>query len=156
MPQVKKEFTCNGDCNEYRGWKLLEEMPKGWLFDETGSPLHGYVFVTDGKSVLNGQKRALLRVLNPQQPLSFASSQEPPKVTQNIKSAQSVQVIDQHYVRTVNELAREKFKNRLLNDILVDLTICEIEGWCKSEYIKQLKELIGGLGTAGIIEAVAA
>ena len=63
------------------------------------------------------------------------------------------QVIDAQYVRTVNELAREKFKQRILNDILVDLMICEIEGWCKHEYINELKQLIGGLAQRVCIDA---
>jgi hypothetical protein len=29
---------------------------------------------------------------------------------------------------------------------LVDLTICEIEGWCKREYLRELAELINGIG----------
>jgi hypothetical protein len=33
----------------------------------------------------------------------------------------------------------------LLNDIMADLMVCEIEGWCKHEYIAQIKELIGGI-----------
>ena len=57
-----------------------------------------------------------------------------------------VQVIDEHYARTVNELARKKFMRKLLADILVDLTICEIEGWCKREYLNELSELINGIG----------
>ena len=56
-------------------------------------------------------------------------------------------VIDAHYVRTVNELARQRFKQQLLNDILVDLMICEIEGWDKLEYIRELKNLINSIGS---------
>lgn len=33
-------------------------------------------------------------------------------------------------------------QEKLLNDVVVDLTICEIEGWDKTEYINELKELI--------------
>lgn len=51
----------------YRWWELLEKMPAGWKVDKTcGSPLCNYVFVTNGKSVVYGQKRALLRVNNEQ------------------------------------------------------------------------------------------
>lgn len=42
----------------------------------------------------------------------------------------------------LNQLAREQMKLKLLNDIRVDLEICEIEGWDKTEYIRELKELI--------------
>lgn len=48
---------------KYRDWDLLECLPEGWKIDNTcGSPLSGFDFCTNGKSVLNGQKRALVRV----------------------------------------------------------------------------------------------
>jgi len=47
----------------YRDWEILDEIPEGWKIDKTaGSPCRMTVFITDGKSVLKGQKRALLRV----------------------------------------------------------------------------------------------
>jgi hypothetical protein len=49
--------------SRYKYWDVLSTMPEGWRIDETaGSPLAGHVFITDGKSVINGQKRALLRI----------------------------------------------------------------------------------------------
>jgi acyl-CoA synthetase (AMP-forming)/AMP-acid ligase II len=48
---------------KYNGWPLLDVIPSGWAIDNTcGSPLSGYVFITNRKSVLNGQQRALLRI----------------------------------------------------------------------------------------------
>lgn len=49
--------------------------------------------------------------------------------------------------QTLNRLAREQMKVKLLNDIRADLAICEIEGWDKREYIQELHELIDGLAT---------
>lgn len=47
---------------KYRWWEILDEMQEGWVIDNTaGSPLSDCVFITNGKSVLRGQKRALLR-----------------------------------------------------------------------------------------------
>lgn len=43
---------------------------------------------------------------------------------------------------SVNDLARLKFKEQILKEILFDLTVCEIEGWNKKEYINELKELL--------------
>jgi hypothetical protein len=41
----------------------MDTLPDGWVIDRTaGSPLSGYVFITNGKSVLNGQQRALLNI----------------------------------------------------------------------------------------------
>ena len=47
---------------KYRDWDILETLPEGWVIDKTaGSPLYGFVFCTNGKSILNGGKRALVR-----------------------------------------------------------------------------------------------
>jgi hypothetical protein len=47
---------------KYRDWNILEDLPEGWIIDKyCGSPLYGFVFCTNGKSILNGGKRALVR-----------------------------------------------------------------------------------------------
>lgn len=142
----------------YRDWPLLDEMPKEWKLDKTaGSPLAGYEFVTDGKSVLHGQKRALLRIRQPQVDLFVGDApciEFKPEFPEAASNSRKVwQHFDATCARTVNELAREKFKQRLLNDILCDLMICEIEGWCKLEYINQMKELIGSIARHECIDA---
>lgn len=38
----------------------------------------------------------------------------------------------------LNQLAREQCKTRILEDIMFDLTVCEIEGWNKLEYLDEL------------------
>ena len=78
----------------------------------------------------------------------FTSQYEQPKqeVRFERKSEENVEVvIDATYVRTVNDLARKKFEQRLLNDLMVDLMICEIEGWCKMEYIRELRRLLASI-----------
>lgn len=54
--------------------------------------------------------------------------------------------VDPETRRTLNDLARHKMILNLYNDIMVDLTICEIEGWDKMEYIKDLQEVINHFG----------
>jgi hypothetical protein len=49
--------------------------------------------------------------------------------------------------KTLNSLARHKMITRLYADILVDMQICEIEGWDKLEYINELKSLINSFRT---------
>lgn len=44
--------------------------------------------------------------------------------------------------KTMNELARHQMIYKLLVDIRLDLTICEIEGWDKKEYIRMLRNEI--------------
>ena len=125
--------------NKYKEWELLTSLPEGWRIDKTaGSPLCGYEFCTNGKSVLNGQKRALLFVGKATQN-NFESK---PFITADQKEKP---IIDQVYVRTINDLARKTFEQKMLSDIMVDLMICEIEGWGKLAYIKSLRRSIAGL-----------
>lgn len=132
----------------YKGWPLLQDLPRGWVIDDTaGSPLHGYKFCTNNKSILNGQKRALVKVLKPQIAINFEAEKKPTLPPQSIKKP--IEAIDPNTPKTVNQLARAKFKAKLLNDILVDLTICELEGWDKMEYIQELQALITNIGKKG-------
>ena len=50
----------------------------------------------------------------------------------------------------LNRLARERMKQRLLNDILVDLQVCELEGWNKLEYIAELRDMLNTLGAKNV------
>lgn len=44
-----------------------------------------------------------------------------------------------------NDLARLQTITRLEADILVDMQICEIEGWDKTEYIRLLQDKLNSL-----------
>jgi hypothetical protein len=55
-------------------------------------------------------------------------------------------ISDNETAKRLNELARHKMIVRLLDDIRIDLMICEIEGWNKLEYIRMLQEEIGNIG----------
>lgn len=48
--------------------------------------------------------------------------------------------------QALNNLARSQMIIRLENDILMDLQMCEIEGWDKMEYINRLRALLNSLG----------
>lgn len=52
--------------------------------------------------------------------------------------------------RQLNRLARERMKQRLLSDILVDLQVCELEGWNKLEYITELRDMLDTLGAKNV------
>lgn len=45
---------------------------------------------------------------------------------------------------TINRLAREQMKLRLLADIRMDLEICRLEGWDCIGFLNELKEIIDG------------
>lgn len=150
--------------DSFKGWKVLQEMPEGWKLDKTvGSPLYGHVFITNGKSALNGQKRALLKIAMPTINSVFSSAVASSAGCNSIDmGAQCTkplsydeQVSSAGFRRSVNELARETFKLNLLRDIMCDLTICEIEGWCKTEYINQIKNMVAEIGLGKTIESSA-
>lgn len=46
---------------------------------------------------------------------------------------------------SLQRLAREQMKKRILADILCDLAVCDIEGWSKTEYIAELKQMLDGI-----------
>ena len=123
---------------KYRDWYVLDELPDGWVIDKTaGSPLPCSVFITNGKSVLNGQKRAILRVKS-----NYTEKAQVLKPEPTVKESLTVQEDYFFPAKTVNELARKKFQEKLLQEVNFDLMVCQIEGWDKSEYIKQLQELL--------------
>ena len=53
---------------------------------------------------------------------------------------------DKQTAKALNDLARHKTILRLLQDIRIDMEICEIEGWDKTEYLTQIKQLINSMG----------
>lgn len=44
--------------------------------------------------------------------------------------------------KAVQDLARHQMIEKLLQDILVDLVVCKLEGWDPFEYIRLLREAI--------------
>ena len=129
-------------------WAILDQLPDGWQIDETvGTPVHGCVFVTNGKSVINGQKRALLRLMpyQPQREFHFDQPSTSPGAVQCVATQPSKTQTNTeaaYPARSVNELARKRMMLRLLADIRVDLEICELEGWPKTEYLCELQRVI--------------
>lgn len=120
-------------------WDILENIPKDWIIDNTvGSPIKNTVFITNGKSVFNGQKRALLRVKSEIKETQAHTETKPNKEKEVIESVDIIEFP----AKKVNELARKRFLEQILKDIMFDLTVCEIEGWDKKEYIKEIRKLI--------------
>lgn len=58
----------------------------------------------------------------------------------------SAVITDTNCAPSLNRLAREQMKLKLMQDIRADLMICEIEGWDKMEYINELNELVNSFG----------
>ena len=49
--------------------------------------------------------------------------------------------------KALQEAARHEFIFKLYNEILVDMTICDIEGWDKTEYINMLYDVLNHFKT---------
>lgn len=47
--------------------------------------------------------------------------------------------------KALNKLAREQMKQRLLQDVLLDINICRLENWDIKEYVNEICELLKGL-----------
>lgn len=131
---------------KYKDWDILDELPNGWIIDKTvGSPIKNTIFITNGKSVLNSQKRALLKV-EIKQDINIPKN-DIPKINHFVEVNEMVEK-SKIYVfpaKNVNDLARLKFQEHILKEILFDLMVCEIEGWNKIEYINKLRELLNNI-----------
>jgi hypothetical protein len=57
-----------------------------------------------------------------------------------------IKLIGDEAPRKLQELARHQIITKLYADILVDMQVCEIEGWDKMEFIRQLQTAINSLG----------
>ena len=51
--------------------------------------------------------------------------------------------------KALNDLARHQLRVKLEADILMDMQICELEGWDRMEFINQLRDLLNSFGTTG-------
>ncbi len=49
----------------------------------------------------------------------------------------------------LNRKAREAMKLRILQDVKMDLAVCQIEGWDHRAYIQELIDMLGGLISCG-------
>ena len=141
---MSKQLDLFNQRQRYRYWDILDELPDGWVIDKTaGSPAPRTVFITNGKSPISGQqKRALLRV-------GVNSEKNKEDNTDYISKLRKTEDIKPSIfpAKTVNELARAKFKEQILKEIMFDFMVCEIEGWNKTEYINELKKMLNGIKT---------
>lgn len=132
-------------------WPILDEMPAGWILaPAVGSPVAGCVVISNGKSVISGQQQRALLAVRPRQSSLFDPDERAPTCQPAAaEPAAPAKPEDPATAQTVNEFARARLKHKLLADILVDLMICEIEGWCKREYIRDLRALLNGIALDG-------
>jgi hypothetical protein len=143
---------------KYKEWDIVAQMPEGWRINKTiGTPLFMHIVIDNGKSPLTKEcKRALLKVERPQ---PAQPAETPPTVVEPTPAPiltpepqpepeQQAQIDYEFPSQKVNELARKRVQEYLLKDIMFDLMVCELEGWNKLEYIKELKRLINAVAAA--------
>lgn len=135
----------------FKHWSVFDQIPTGWAIDRNaGSPLHGHVFITNGENVLSGKQ---IRALAPAprerpQPLKPVNVKDicpqffPEPLPEPEKPSRQ---IDVECRRTLNDLARKKVQEKLLQDILFDMNVCKLEGWDHKEYLFELENLIDRL-----------
>ena len=51
----------------------------------------------------------------------------------------------EHIGIALNRLAREQMKTRLLADVAVDLTVCELEGLDPGEYVAEIRQMLASI-----------
>jgi hypothetical protein len=121
----------------------FDALPDGWKLDSSwGSPEHGWKPICNGKSLLNGGRKGLLKVKKPTVKESLTVA--PPSLHAEMESerAELTEAERKIAAKVTNDLARAKFKEKLLQELMVDLMVCKIEGWSITEYISDLKTLI--------------
>ncbi len=59
-----------------------------------------------------------------------------------MKQSKTMIIEDQDTRIALNNLARHQTIYNLYRDILIDMVVCEIEGWDKLAYLKSLKDVI--------------
>lgn len=129
--------------SKYMNWELYDKPPEGFFIDKhTGSPLTGYDFYTNGKSILNGGVRILVKApdipVNNKIPDSlFMDDLKPEK-----KGPKQDPMTSQDIRKKVNVLARNRFKEKLLYELEFDLMVCKLEGWSMEGHVCELKQLI--------------
>lgn len=134
----------------YKGYNIYPSIPNGWSeLKNVGSPVHGYVYICNGVPLIKGGIIGLTHVTNlPKSNKDIIENQEELTISKidnkdiNENKKTKDFIFDASQSKTVNNIARKQMQEKLLNDIRVDLMICEIEGMDKLEYINELKELI--------------
>ena len=124
-----------GDC-----LPQFEVMPDGWRLDTSwGSPVSGYAPICDGVSRLRGGRKGLLKIAETVEAVAAQPPvQKPPKASNTVETPEDAKAA----AWVQNELARAQMKHRLMADLLMDLRICQLEGWPADEYVRSLKDLI--------------
>ena len=107
-----------------------------------GSPEHGFIPICNGKSIVNGGKKGLLRSNEVKANEVVRKTLFVPPSTICTRKLELTKTEIKQASLATNKLAREKFKEKMLQEILFDMSVCKIEGWPIDEYSLQLKSLI--------------
>ena len=128
-------------------WRVLDSMPVGWAFVENGSMWEprGYKTAANGLSRLHKDHQSAMVRMDGFEAHERCGS--PAQLDLSIPKPKATKPKEHRdYSARFNRLAREKFKEKLLQEVQFDLMVCKIEGWKQSEYIDELRDLINSIG----------
>lgn len=131
---------------------ILDEIPVGWrlLKGATMAPV-GYDMISNGKSLFSSDYQIALIKSTPCIPQKHDPVPHPTaQITATIESkntkpakADCLCFSDEPCLpEKLNRLAREQIKLRLLQDIRVDIAVCQLEGWEYKSYLLELQDMI--------------
>ncbi len=126
---------------------VFENIPAGWskLSGATTAPI-GYLFISNGKSrfskeyrcglVKDNTQREFKREIDGISKIAITSNR---KENEPVKKSGVCFADEPNLPEKLNTLAREEMKLRLLQDIQMDICVCQIEGIDYKSYLMELK-----------------
>lgn len=142
------------------GWPVFQKIPPGWreLAGAATAPC-GYELICNGKSrfspdykvALVEQKRTKGEKEDTTIPFSVqpARGKETEEETHATKTSGVCFSDEPGLPKKLNQLSIEQMKLRLLQDIQMDITICQLEGWPYKDYLLGLQSEIQRFLTGG-------
>lgn len=130
---------------------VFEKIPVGWfaLSGATTAPI-GYLLISNGKSRFSKEYRCGLVKNDIHRELKLQTKEKSPGtvITPNSKDSKPVEKSGVYFSdepdlpKKLNICAREQMKLRLLQDIRMDICVCQLEGMDYKSYLMDLKKEI--------------
>lgn len=132
-----------------RNFPIFERIPDGWheLSGATTAPI-GYLFISNGKSRFSKEYRCALVKNYREFKCQIEDEKQNTVITSRPKESRPVEKSGVYFSdepdlpEKLNNLAREQMKLRLLQDIQMDICVCQIEGIDFKPYLTELKKEI--------------
>lgn len=137
-------------------WDVYDQLPEGWhIVSDCAPHMSGLVFIRPKDYLKAGAKSGRISLLReqPASPVQPKPVQQPEPVQPETLPVQQppqppTASTAPYPAKSVNDLARLKFKQKMLLEIQFDLMVCEVEGWDKRAYINELRRLLNSIDTS--------